>query len=581
MATVSSTFGGLFSVIVLVFFAPFLAQLAYEFGQPEYFALAIFGLTMLASIGEGSPIKNLIAGAFGILISTVGKDFMTSIDRFTFGINELTEGIGFIPVVVGLFAMSEMLIQSTLLKQIFNRVALKAVKLPTFDDYKLTWKTILRSSGIGSFIGVLPAEGGTVASLIGYSEAKRWSKNPEKFGKGSIEGVAGAEAANNAATGGAMVPTLALGIPGSATTAVILTGLIIHGVRPGPSLFREQPDFLYGIFGAMLVANILFFILGFFGAKIFARITLVPNRLLWPMIFAVSVCGTYSLSQSLTDVWIMLFFGVLGFFMRRYGFSVVPVIIGLILGELVEGTLRQSLVIFDGNWLMFLSRPIALTFFILALIALLFPLLKEKKMNKIDLSNKVAVVTGGAQGFGLAICKKFIESGASVIIWDIDKKATDESLKAINSKKCFYQNVDVTNFSIIEKKLNEIESQHKKIDIFVNNAGITGMNAKVWEYPVEEWEKVMNLDLNATFYCCKAVVPFMIKNNYGRIVNISSIAGKEGNPNASAYSTAKAGVIGLTKSLGKELADKNIAVNCVTPAAAKTRIFDQMTKEAY
>merc|ERR1739848_944963 len=316
MATVSSTIGGIFSVIVLVFFAPLLAQLAYEFGQPEYFALAIFGLTMLASIGEGSPIKNLIAGAFGILISTIGKDFMTSIERFTYGVNELSEGIGFIPVVVGLFAISEMLTQSTLLDQI--------------------WKTILRSSGLGAFIGVLPAEGGTVASLIGYSEAKRFSKNPEEFGKGSIEGIAGAEAANNAATGGAMVPTLALGIPGSATTAVILTGLIIHGVRPGPDLFREQPDFLYGIFGAMLIANILFFILGFFGAKIFARITLVPNRLLWPMIFAVSVCGTYSLSQSLTDIWIMLFFGIIGFFMRRYGFSVVPVIIGLILGELVE-----------------------------------------------------------------------------------------------------------------------------------------------------------------------------------------------------------------------------------------------------
>ncbi len=360
MATVSSTVGGIFSVIVLVFFAPFLAQLAYEFGQPEYFALAIFGLTMLASIGDGSPVKNLIAGAFGILISTVGKDFMTSIDRFTYGINELSEGIGFIPVVVGLFAISEMLTQSTLL------------------DYKLTWKTILRSSGIGSFIGVLPAEGGTVASLIGYSEAKRWSKKPEEFGKGSIEGIAGAEAANNAATGGAMVPTLALGIPGSATTAVILTGLIIHGVRPGPDLFREQPEFLYGIFGSMLIANIMFFILGFFGAKIFARITLVPNKLLWPMIFAVSVCGTYSLSQSLLDVWIMLLFGVIGFFMRRYGFSVVPVIIGLILGELVEGTLRQSLVIFDGNWFMFLTRPIALTFFILSLIALAFPLLRKK-----------------------------------------------------------------------------------------------------------------------------------------------------------------------------------------------------------
>jgi len=179
----------------------------------------------------------------------------------------------------------------------------------------------------------------------------------------------------------------------------------------------------------------------------------------------------------------------------------------------------------------------------------------------------------------LAITKKLIESGAYVVIWDIDKKASEKALEAINSKNCSSQNVDVTNFQNVEKNIKEIELKYKKIDIFVNNAGMTGMNAKVWDYPVEEWKKVLDLDLNATFYCCKAVVPFMIKNNYGRIVNISSIAGKEGNPNASAYSAAKAGVIGLTKSLGKELADKNIAVNCVTPAAAKTRIFDQMTKE--
>ena len=176
-----------------------------------------------------------------------------------------------------------------------------------------------------------------------------------------------------------MVPTLALGIPGSATTAVILTGLIIHGVRPGPALFREQPDFLYGIFGAMLFANILFFIFGIFGAKIFARVTLIPNQLLWPMIFSLSVCGTYSLGQSYMDIWIMLGFGVLGFFMRRYGFSVVPVIIGLILGELVEGTLRQSLVIFDGNWLMFLQRPIVVLFLLLSILALSMPLIRRKK----------------------------------------------------------------------------------------------------------------------------------------------------------------------------------------------------------
>ena len=378
MATFGSAFGGLFSVVVLVLFAPILANIAYEFGQPEYFALAIFGLTMLASIGEGSPIKNLIAGAFGILLSTVGKDVMASIDRFTFGVNELTEGIGFIPVVVGMFAMSELLVQSNLTNKIFERIAMKAVRLPSKDDFKYCFKTILRSSGIGSFIGILPAEGGTVASLIGYSEAKRWSKKPEEFGKGAIDGIAGAETANNAATGGAMVPTLALGIPGSATTAVILTGLIIHGLRPGPDLFKEQPEFLYGIFGAMFFANILFFIFGFFGAKIFARITLIPNRLLWPMIFTLSVCGTYSLNQSYTDVFLMIGFGIIGYVMRKFGFSVVPVIIGLILGQLVELTLRQSLVIFDGDWTLFFTRPIVVTFFILSVVALIFPNIRKK-----------------------------------------------------------------------------------------------------------------------------------------------------------------------------------------------------------
>jgi len=200
-------------------------------------------------------------------------------------------------------------------------------------------------------------------------------------------------------------------------------------------------------------------------------------------------------------------------------------------------------------------------------------------MNKFDLNNRVSVVTGGAQGFGFAITERFIQSGAKVIIWDIDKEAVETAIKKINSKNCIYQIVDVTNFEEIKKNLNDIENKHNKIDIFINNAGIAGMNTTVAEYPLDEWNKVIDLNLNAVFYCCKAVVPFMLKNNYGRIVNIASIAGKEGNPNASAYSSSKAGVIGLTKSLGKELALKNIAVNCVTPAAAKTRIFDQMTQE--
>ena len=200
-------------------------------------------------------------------------------------------------------------------------------------------------------------------------------------------------------------------------------------------------------------------------------------------------------------------------------------------------------------------------------------------MIKFDIENRVAVVTGGAQGFGLAITERFIDSGAKVVIWDIDENEAKKALEKVNSKNLSYQIVDVSDFKKINEKLTEIESLHGKIDIFVNNAGVAGMNTTVAEYPIEEWNKVINLNLNAVFYCCKAVVPFMEKNNYGRIVNIASIAGKEGNPNASAYSTSKAGVIGLTKSLGKELAQKNIAVNCVTPAAAKTRIFDQMTEE--
>ena len=200
-------------------------------------------------------------------------------------------------------------------------------------------------------------------------------------------------------------------------------------------------------------------------------------------------------------------------------------------------------------------------------------------MIQFDLKDRVAVVTGGAQGFGLAITQRFIESGAKVVIWDIDESEAKKALKKIKSKNLSYQIVDVSDFKKINEKLTETERLHGRIDIFINNAGVAGMNTTVAEYPLEEWNKVINLNLNAVFYCCKAVVPYMEENNYGRIVNIASIAGKEGNPNASAYSTSKAGVIGLTKSLGKELAQKNIAVNCVTPAAAKTRIFDQMTEE--
>ena len=200
-------------------------------------------------------------------------------------------------------------------------------------------------------------------------------------------------------------------------------------------------------------------------------------------------------------------------------------------------------------------------------------------MIKFDLSNRVAVITGGAQGFGFAITERFIQSGAKVIIWDIDESAIKDAINKLKSENLSHQVVDVTNFEIVNKNLEELEKKHGKIDIFINNAGIAGLNTTVAEYPLDEWNKVMNLNLNSVFYCCKAVVPFMLKNNYGRIVNIASVSGKDGNANASAYSASKAGVIGLTKSLGKELALNNIAVNTVTPAGANTRILNQMSKE--
>ena len=375
MAVVSSTFGGIFSVICLMLAAPLLARAAYNFSPPEYFALTLFGLSMLASIGDGSPIKNLIAGGFGILFALVGVDNLTTVERFTFGSYELYDGIGFVPVMIGVFGISELLVQSSNLHIKREEVRMKAVSLPSRDDYRKSWRTILRSSGIGTFIGILPAEGATVASMIGYNEAKRWSRTPEEFGKGAIEGVAGSEAANNAATGGAMVPTLALGIPGSATAAVILAGLMVHGLRPGPTMFTEQADFAYAIFWSMMFVNILFFFIGLRGAKVFARVTLIPVPVLWPCVFLLSIVGAYALDQSMFDVWVALISGVLGFFMRRYGFSVVPLAIGLILGGMLEQRLGQSMVMLDEKWWLMFTRPLTLLFLVLTVLALFGPAL--------------------------------------------------------------------------------------------------------------------------------------------------------------------------------------------------------------
>ena len=373
LAAVASVLGGIFSLIVFIFAAPLLASVALEFGPAEYFGLAIFALSMLASMSGISSIRNLISGLTGVLLGTIGIHLTTGVERFTFNIGELEEGISFVPVLIGLFAVSELFKQSEKLNNVVERIHAKALKLPTWKELKKIKYTILRSSGIGTFIGILPAEGSTVAAIMGYNEARRWSKNKELFGKGSPEGIVGPEAANNAAAGGAMVPTLALGIPGSGSTALILAALIMHGFRPGPYLISETPEFVYAIFGAMLIANFGFLFIGLVGAKFFSLIAFIPRKLLWPAVFVFSMIGSYSFSSSMFDVWIMLAAGLLGYFMDRHGFGAAPLVMGLILGKLVEESFSQSMIIYDNNFLSFFESPIVILFFVLTFFSLSSP----------------------------------------------------------------------------------------------------------------------------------------------------------------------------------------------------------------
>ncbi len=377
IATVSSVIGGVLSLFVFVLAAPVLAKFALEFRPPEYFALSVFALSMLASISGKSKLRNLISGAAGALIGTAGVHLTTGVSRFTFSIPELTDGIHFVPVLIGLFAMGELLAQSQALDVAVERITSVVVRLPGREDFKRIWPTVLRSSGIGTFIGVLPAEGATVAAIMGYNEARRWSKNKEQFGTGCPEGIAGPEAANNAATGGAMVPTLALGIPGSASTAVILAALIMHGLRPGPHLMQQTPKFVYAIFGAMLMANLMFLAIGMAGAKVFSRVTLIPKTILWPSVVVFSIIGSYAFSSSTFDVWVMLASGVVGFFMLRHGFGPAPLVMGLILGRLMEETLSQSLIIYDNEWWRFFERPIVVALFAFTLIGIFWSLVRK------------------------------------------------------------------------------------------------------------------------------------------------------------------------------------------------------------
>ncbi len=373
IATFSSVVGGIIGLLILLLAAPTLAKIAIKFTSAEYFALAVFALSMLASVSGKSSIRNLIAGAVGVLLSTIGLHLTTGIERFTFGLHELQEGLHFVPVLIGLFAIGEMLNQARVGDIAYQRIRANVVKLPSMADLRRIKNTILRSSGIGTFVGILPAEGATVAAIMGYNEARRWSKDKDAFGTGVPEGIAGPESANNAATGGAMVPTLALGIPGSTSTALILGAMIMHGLKPGPFLLQNQPEFLYAVFGAMIFANLAFMAVGLAGAKLFSQVTLIPRTFLWPSVFILAVVGSYAAASSFFDVWVMLTAGILGYFMLRFGFGPAPLIMGLILGTIIEENFSKAMIIHDNSILSMLERPIVLLFFVLTAISLISP----------------------------------------------------------------------------------------------------------------------------------------------------------------------------------------------------------------
>lgn len=375
ISTLSSGIGGAISVLVLIILAPILANWALEFSAPELFGLAVFGLSIITSIAGASMVKGLITGVIGLMIATIGVDPISGFSRFTFNEVNLMNGLNFIPVMIGLFAASEAFKSMETLKMkekvtvIINKVGLK------WNEFKKLIVTILRSTGIGTFIGMIPGAGGDVACFVAYNEAKRFSKDKDQFGKGHLEGVAAPESANNATTGGAMIPLLTLGIPGDAVTAVLLGAFMVQGLQPGPMLFQNNGDIVYALFIGMLIANLLIIVCGLAGVRFFVKVLDVPKEYLTPIILVLCVIGSYALNNNFFDVWVMLGAGVIGYFMQRYGFPAAPVILALILGPMAESNLRRSLVISEGSYDIFLTRPIAAGLLALALITLLTPLI--------------------------------------------------------------------------------------------------------------------------------------------------------------------------------------------------------------
>lgn len=382
MSAIASFCGGIFSALCLTFIAPELARVALSFSSPEYFAMGCLGLSIVASISGDYVVRGILSACIGLLLGMVGIDGLNGSPRFTFGLVDMLNGVSFIPVLIGLFAVAEALrTTESMLKNPHVDFKLSGV-LPSFAEMRGCAKTLIKGSIIGTIVGIIPATGGDIAAFISYGEAKRSSKDGDKFGTGILEGVAAPESANNGATGGALIPLLTLGIPGDSVTAIFLGALMLQGLRPGPLLFKDNSDVVYAIFAGMFLANLIFLLFGLFAIKYIARVINIPKPILTPIIFILCIVGSYSINNSLFDLLVMMIFGILGYLMDKFKFPVSPIVLALILGPMVESEFRRSLLLSQGDYSIFYTRPICLFILAMTIFSISAAYLQQRRKHK-------------------------------------------------------------------------------------------------------------------------------------------------------------------------------------------------------
>jgi putative tricarboxylic transport membrane protein len=374
-----SFIAGTIAVIALTFVGPPLAGVALKFAPPEYFSMMIVGILLLTYLSSGSMLKALLMAGFGLILSSIGMDTISGEYRFTYNLRILLDGVGIVPTVMGLFGISEVLLNlETEIKRDILKTRVKDL-LPTVKDWKDSIGSILRGSVLGFFLGILPGGGAVIASFASYAVEKKISDHPEDFGKGAIQGVAGPEAANNAAAGGAFIPLLTLGIPANPVVAVLLGSLIIHGLQPGPLLLSKAPDVFWGTIVSMYIGNGMLLILNLPLIPLWVQVLKVPYYILYPLIFLFCLIGSYSISNNVGDVLMMLVFGIIGYLMKKFHYEGAPMVLALVLGRMLETTLRQSLILSRGDFSIFVTRPISLAFLIVAAILLVIPIVTQRK----------------------------------------------------------------------------------------------------------------------------------------------------------------------------------------------------------